>query len=208
GQFGFRVRAAARLAPGECRERWKNRARMVPLHDRIAERRLDAPQAEDDAALDTEILLDACEQRRVGFRALPSGLDPPIGDTAIEVLPELLIELGLTADFGEHRGVGLQPAHHPRVSRVGNPFCECAGAKSLDPLGKRLRGDLRESGRAERERRATAERSPEQMPTGKVHSFALPPNRGEDSAAHGYDLLCWGSLSRVMAGLGPAIPLR
>ena len=83
---------------------------MVLLHHRIAERGLDAPQTEDDGALDAEILLDAREQRRVSPGAFLPGLDAPVGDTAIEVLPELLVELGLAADFGEDGGVGLQAA--------------------------------------------------------------------------------------------------
>src|SRR5436853_91399 len=92
-QLGLPIRAPARLAPGKRGECGKHRPRVVLLHDRIAERRLDAPQAEDDSALDAEILLDPREQRRVGLRALLSGLNAPVGDAAVEILPELLVEL-------------------------------------------------------------------------------------------------------------------
>ena len=44
---------------------------------------------------------------------LPS-LDAPVGDAAIEVLPELLFEFRLLADELEDAGVGLQVAHHAR----------------------------------------------------------------------------------------------
>src|ERR1041385_9321337 len=100
---------------------------MVLLHDRIAECRFDAPEPENDGAFDAEILLDAREERRVSLGALLTGLDAPVGDAAVDVLPELLIEFWLIADFAEHGCVGLEPAHHAGVGRIRYALGERAG---------------------------------------------------------------------------------
>ena len=66
------------------------------------------------AALDAEIFFDAGKQRRVLLGFLPAGDDAPVGDAAVEVLPELFVEFGLVADR-------LKPGHvgtHPRMTRV------------------------------------------------------------------------------------------
>src|SRR5258706_7436104 len=64
-QFGFPIGATARFVPGECRERWKYRPHMVLLHQRIAVGGFDAPQRQQCAALDPEILFDPRKQRLV-----------------------------------------------------------------------------------------------------------------------------------------------
>ena len=125
---------------------------MVLLHDRIAERRLDAPESEDDAAFDAEVLLDAREQRCVSLGAILPSLDAPVGDAAIDVLPELLVELGLATDLCEDAGVGLQAAHHTRIGRVRNAARKRTWAEGLDPLRKWLSGGLRQCWAIKRKR--------------------------------------------------------
>ena len=68
---------------------------MVLLHQRIAERALDAPQREQRAALDAEIALDACEQRRVITQGFLAGDDAPVGHAAIDIFPEMFVEFRL-----------------------------------------------------------------------------------------------------------------
>ena len=68
---------------------------------------LDAPDAEHDRGRNAVILLDAREQRRIFLGDLAAGDDAPVGDAAIEILPELLAEFGLVADFLEPGHVGL-----------------------------------------------------------------------------------------------------
>jgi hypothetical protein len=53
------IGAAARLGPGQRRQRRDHRPHMVLFHDRIAECRFDAPYAEHEGALDAKIVLDA-----------------------------------------------------------------------------------------------------------------------------------------------------
>src|SRR5712691_12242860 len=128
------IGAAARLAPGERGERRDDRAHVVLLDVRVAEGRFDAPQPEHHRAFDPVVLLDAGEQRRVFLRLLLAGDDAPVGDAAVEILPELLVEFGLRAVELKYRRVRLDVAHHPRVGGVGNATRARSGAKTLDPL--------------------------------------------------------------------------
>ena len=89
-QLGFPIGAPARLVPGERGKRGKYRAHMVLLHQRIAEGGLDAPQRQQRAALDAEILLDPREQRLVLPQRFLAGDDAPVRDAAVDVLPDLL----------------------------------------------------------------------------------------------------------------------
>src|SRR5882724_5862243 len=88
-QLGFPIGAPARLAPGERRERRDHRAHMILLHERVTECGLDAPKSEDHAALDTEILFDARQQRPVFLQPVLPSLDAPVRNAAVDVLPEL-----------------------------------------------------------------------------------------------------------------------
>ena len=75
--------------------------------------------------------------------------DAPVGDAAVEILPELLAEFWLLAVELKDRRVGLEVAHHPRVGRVGNATFARPGAESVDPLVERpapLRLRLRHPG--------------------------------------------------------------
>ena len=47
--------------------------------------------------VDAVILLDAGKQRRIFLRLLLAGGDAPVGDAAVEILPDLLLELGLVS---------------------------------------------------------------------------------------------------------------
>ena len=65
---------------------------MILLHDRIAERRLDAPEAEQRAALDVVVLFNAVKERGIFLRLLLALADAPVGDAAVKVLPDLFAE--------------------------------------------------------------------------------------------------------------------
>src|SRR5258706_6154449 len=64
-QLSLPIGAATRFVPGERRQRWKYRPHMVLLHQRIAVGAFDAPQRQQRAALDAEILFDPRKQRLV-----------------------------------------------------------------------------------------------------------------------------------------------
>ena len=101
-------------------------------------------------------VFELVEQRRVLLRALAAGHDAPFRDAAIEILPELFLELGLRALQREHAHVGLEPAHDPIVGRAGNSARQRFRAKRGHPLLERLRGTLRQQfGTAGRVRRTT-----------------------------------------------------
>ncbi len=80
-----------------------------------------------------EIAFDAGKQGCVFFRLLPAGDDAPVGDAAVEVLPELLVKFGLVAAFLKHGHVGMHGAHDGRVGRVRDAARDRLGAKGGDP---------------------------------------------------------------------------
>ena len=139
-QLGFPIGAAARLVPGQRRERGKYRPHVVLLHQRIAIGGLDAPQRQQRAALDAKILLDPREQRLVLPQRFLAGGDAPVRGAAIDVLPDLLVEFRLLLHLPEHGHVGLDAAHHAGVGRIRNALCQRAGAKIVAPLVEAGRG--------------------------------------------------------------------
>ena len=72
-----------------------------------------------------------------------AGLDPPIRGGAVEIVPELLIELRLIADGIHSRHVGLHAAHHPRVGFLADVASGGFAAEDGDPL---LEANLRVCG--------------------------------------------------------------
>jgi hypothetical protein len=106
---------------------------VIFLDGRIAERGLDPPHAEHERRLDTKIFFDAGEERRVLLGLLLAGRDLPVGGGAIEILPELLIELRLIMDRLQPGGVRLNPAHDARVRIVRDAVRDGLRAKRLDP---------------------------------------------------------------------------
>ena len=139
-QLGFPIGAAARLVPCQRRERGKYRAHMVLLHQRIAIGGLHAPQRQQRAALDAKILFDPREQRLVLPQRLLAIDDAPVGDAAVDVLPDLLVELRLPLHLFEHGHVRLDAAHHAGVGRIRDAFGQRAGAKRVAPLVEAGRG--------------------------------------------------------------------
>ena len=133
-QFLFPIGAAARLAPGERGERRDHGPHMVLLHIRIAEGQFDAPEPEHHRAVDPIVLLDAGKQRCILLGLFLARGDAPVGDAAVEILPDLFLELGLGAVELKDRGVGLDIAHDPRVGRVRDATRAGPGAERLDPL--------------------------------------------------------------------------
>ena len=107
---------------------------MVLLDVRIAEGRFDAPEPEHDPAVDPVVLLDAGKERRIFLRLLLAGRDAPVGDAAIEVLPNLLVEFGLGADELKNCRIGFDMAHNPCVRGVGYATCARPRAEGCDPL--------------------------------------------------------------------------
>ncbi len=136
-QFLRPIGAPPRLAPGERCQRGDHRPHMVLLHHRIAVGGLDTPQAEQEHAVDADIFFDARQQRGVLLGLFPALGQAPIGDAAVEILPDLFLELRLVADLLEHAGVRLQPCHHPRIGGVRNAARTRARTKGLHPLRKR-----------------------------------------------------------------------
>jgi len=106
-QFLFPIGAPARLAPGQGRERGKDRAEMILLHHWVAEGGFHSPQAEQGDGRDAIILLDAGKERREFLGALLAKGYAPFGDAAVEV--------------GLERGIGgaLHGAGHANFDEVG-----------------------------------------------------------------------------------------
>src|SRR5262249_43161027 len=133
-QFLLPIGAAARLPPRQRRERRDDRAHVVLLDVRIAKGRFDAPEPEHDPAVDPVVLLDAGEERGVFLRLLLAGRDAPVGDAAIEVLPELFVEFGLGADELKNCRIGFDIAHNPSVRGAGYATRARPCAEGSDPL--------------------------------------------------------------------------
>jgi hypothetical protein len=83
----------------------------------------------------------------------------------IEILPELLVELGLSADRLKAGGVGAQPAHDAVVCVSADAAAKRLGAERSDPLGK-IAGSARPR-RAGRECRSGGKRQPESLATAR-----------------------------------------
>jgi hypothetical protein len=145
-KLGFPIGAAARLAPRQGGERGNDRSHVVLVHDGIAEGGLHPPEAEQDRGRDAEILLQPCEQGACLAQAFLAGCDPPIGDAAIEILPELLAEFRLRALQGEDAHVRFHIAHHPVIGRLRYAALERARLEGRDPLREGLRRLLRPRG--------------------------------------------------------------
>ncbi len=99
-------------------QRRKNRPHVFWIDDYVAKGRLHAPQTEHDITVDAILNPDALQERTVVARAFLPGLDPPLGDAAVEVLPKLLVELRLGAVEDVDRSVGLEAGHHPIIGGV------------------------------------------------------------------------------------------
>ena len=155
-QLGLPIGFSSRLVPGERGKRGKHRRHVVLLHQRIAIGGLDPPQSQQRTALDAEIALDACEQRLVVFQRDLAVDDAPVGDAAVDVLPDLLMEFGLVAHLLEHAHVGFDPRHRALPGRGRDALGHCACAKTLTPFleawrrGQDARRDCDECGCAER----------------------------------------------------------
>jgi hypothetical protein len=119
---------------------------VVLLHERVAVRRLDAPDAEHDRALDTEVLLDAAEERLVFLCLFLAGDDAPVRDPTIEVLPELLVELGLIVDRLEAGFVRAQAVHGTVVCFGADAAGERLGAETRNPFREVLGGERQRRG--------------------------------------------------------------
>jgi hypothetical protein len=141
-EFLFPVAPPPRLAPGERAERREDRTHVVLLDVRIAIGRLDAPYAEHHRRRNAEVLLDALEQRVILLGFFAPLRDPPVGDAAVDILPERLGELGLAAIERIDRGVGLEVAHHARIGRLRYAARQRPWLEGLDPLRERCAPDL------------------------------------------------------------------
>src|SRR4029450_2593661 len=106
-------------------------------HIRIAERRLDPPQPEHNAAVDAVVLLDPGKKGRVFLRLLLAGGDTPVGDAAIEVLPELFVEFGLVAVKLKNCCIRFDSSHNARVCASGYTPRAPPCAEGRDPLIER-----------------------------------------------------------------------
>src|ERR1700730_5075504 len=171
---------------------------MVLLHVRIAERGFDSPQAKHDRAANAVILLDPGEQAGIFLGFFLARRDAPVRDTAIEILPQLLVKLGLSAIEREYTRIRLNARHHPRVGRVGYAAREGAFAKESDPVLEAL---------------ALCRRPPAQHQPGRQYRQARAPRQGARPLLHGAapGLLCSDLhpiLSRFLSALRPSRPLQ
>jgi hypothetical protein len=132
-QLRFPVTAAARLAPGQRRKRRDHRPHVFGIVDHLAVARLDPPQRQHGVAIDAVFALDAREQRRKFLGARLAGDDAPVGDAAIDILPQRFAEFGLGADLGVDGGIGLDAIHHAPVGRLRYAARGCAMAKRFAP---------------------------------------------------------------------------
>ena len=133
-ELAFPIGFSARRIPGERGKRGEDRAHMILLHLGIAEGALDAPEREQRAALDAEVLFDAREQRFVLFQRELAVNDAPVGDAAIDVLPGGLGELRLGLHFPEDAHVGLDPRHGVVPGRFRNALGHRPVTEMLAPF--------------------------------------------------------------------------
>src|SRR5262249_9190820 len=84
-----------------------------------------------------EVLLDAVKERCVLLGLRPALGDAPVGDAAVEILPELFGELGLAAVERVDTGVRLEAAHHTRIGRLRDAARQRTGTEGFDPLRER-----------------------------------------------------------------------
>ncbi len=149
-------------------------------------------------AVDAVVALDARQQRGVLARALLAGLDAPVGDAPVEVLPELLVELRLRPVEGIDRGVGLQSRHHPPVGRLRNAAGERARPERLHPLRKWLARDLGLRAAANQGRRGSGAEQQQVASGARAHGSGAP-----DAAArrHDHRLLMARRAFRLLATL-------
>ena len=139
-QFGFPIGAPARLAPGQRRQRRDHRPHVFRIDDHVAERRLHAPQAEQDVAVDAVIVFDAREQAGIFLGALLAGDDAPVRAAAVDVLPDLLGEFRLRAILLVDAGVGRERAHHAVVGLLRK--CRAGCARARNPATQRAKAGV------------------------------------------------------------------
>jgi len=89
-QFGFPIARRRGSFQASAASDGNTGPHMILLHQGIAERGFDAPQRQQCAAFDAEILFDPREQRFVLLQRFLAGDDAPVRDAAIDVLPDLL----------------------------------------------------------------------------------------------------------------------
>jgi hypothetical protein len=107
---------------------------VVLLHQRIAIGGFDAPQREQRAALDPEILFDPRKQRFVLPQRFLAGDDAPVRYAAIDVLPDLFAEFGLLPHLPEDTHVRLGVPHRAGPGRLRDAAGERPRAKIVAPL--------------------------------------------------------------------------
>ena len=122
----------------------------------------DAPDRQHGVAVDAVFGLDLGEQRRKFLGACLAGDNPPVGDPAVDILPECLVEFGLRADLGVDSGIGLDRPHHPRIGRLRHAAPAGARAKAVTPGFERCAGALRPHQRGRRKGGAQSEECPRQ----------------------------------------------
>ena len=189
-KFALPIGAAARLVPGERGQRRKYRAHMVLLHQRIAIGGFDAPQRQQRAALDAVVLFDPRKQRLVFSQRFLAGDDTPFRDAAIDVLPNLLVELRLISQLIEHGHVRFDAAHHPRPGRLRNSLGERVRAKGIAPVVEAGRRDSKGGERMREQDGRTDARSEKRAARHEAqggrsfhrNNVAGPPRRGQSGA--------------------------
>jgi hypothetical protein len=193
-QLGFPIGASARFAPSECRQRRDHRPHVFWVVDHLAEARLHAPQRQHDVAVDAVIVFNAGQQRGMLLRPRLAGDDPPVRNAAVEVLPQLFVELRLGSDLPIDRRVGLD-RQDPRIGRLRNPARQRPRAERVAPLLERAMRALRcgraRQGRGGAGQNSTGERGARSLQEGAPAGGRSVVAKGHGGLAPGLRAFSW-----------------
>src|SRR5262249_47727654 len=130
----FPIGAPARFPPSQGRERRQNRPHVLWIDDDVAEGRLHTPQSKHGVAVYGILTLDTFKQTCLFLGSLLAGPNAPVGNAAIEVLPDLLAKLRLGTVERVHRRVRVDRGHYPAIGRIRYATASRARSKILHPV--------------------------------------------------------------------------
>ena len=137
-ELALPVLPAARLVPGERRERGNDRTRVVPMDDRVAVGRLDAPEAEHDRGRDAVVAARCARGAPRAPAASPCRSTMRHSETRRFRYCQ---SCSLNSGWLRSSSKTLMSGSSPRVTRVvgrsETPRASAAGAKRLAPTARR-----------------------------------------------------------------------
>ena len=93
-QFGFPIGRRRGSPQASAASAGNHRPHVFRIDDDVAERRLHAPQPEQDVAVDAVVFFDARQQVGIFLGALFAGDDAPVRAAAVDVLPDTSVNSG------------------------------------------------------------------------------------------------------------------